>query len=361
MAELDTLEEAWNNGTCRFRKLTPAEFETWKAQQDTPEAGNDISSDSDNENDNGSTSTARPPAIHAVATQGGAMVSVTQPAPRKRRSDYQGTHQTKKRAVESGDGTPVAASSSHIPPQSPALSSRRPSQSPAPCSRIMSQSPALTSTSPCSLPAPVPRIPSQNIASSSRLSSQSPQLPGGMMWMSPGATNMSAFGSPLMYNATQSPISLHTSTPFLDVPDPLMMALNSPSHGTSSPALSASYHAMQSMLPPHMPGLPVPDFTFPPQSMSPASSAMLPPPMPGLDLPGFSFNPPQPMSNLTPAFNNHDPVDYRTSSRMSLHGGENIAPNGGMFSGSISSPAACSPRPVPPSTYQWSEGGPSYT
>ncbi|RDX44774.1 hypothetical protein OH76DRAFT_1359076, partial [Lentinus brumalis] len=30
MAELDTLEEAWNNGTCRFRKLTPAKFETWK-------------------------------------------------------------------------------------------------------------------------------------------------------------------------------------------------------------------------------------------------------------------------------------------------------------------------------------------
>ncbi|RDX47633.1 hypothetical protein OH76DRAFT_1325377, partial [Lentinus brumalis] len=29
MAELEKLEEAWNNGTCRFRKLSAAEFEAW--------------------------------------------------------------------------------------------------------------------------------------------------------------------------------------------------------------------------------------------------------------------------------------------------------------------------------------------
>ncbi len=214
VSELNILEDAWSKKICRFRKLSPAELEVWQAQQDRTPA---------EENESGVSSSSETPVITAVAMENGGAVSITQPATRKRRSDYQGTHRSSKKArqdpnsadhPEAGPSTSRAieneVSSSTRPSPSPSITSPGPVPLflPSPSPAITSRSPAITSRSPAITSPPITSSSSMTPFQSPAFTSQSPAF----MFQSPALTSSSpvsmapTFLSPTMaYSSTSTP------------------------------------------------------------------------------------------------------------------------------------------------------------
>ncbi len=147
ITDLEVLHNAWQNNTARFRKLTGAEYDTWKRENPTS-ATAQADQDDDDDNDNnteergdnvvGEPSRAVQPAAHTVSTITGAdgrsSVAQKESAPRKRRSDYQGTHQSKKRRTEADSNAvgPSSAVQHAVSPatRSPAFSAPQPPSRP---------------------------------------------------------------------------------------------------------------------------------------------------------------------------------------------------------------------------------------
>ncbi|RDX41996.1 hypothetical protein OH76DRAFT_1498611 [Lentinus brumalis] len=112
--DLEVLCNAWENHTARFRKLTAPEYAAWKAQNPKSATREGDDDDEDNNEDNDGTGAVQQTATYPVNTVSGAngsAVAQQESAPRKRRSDYQGTHQSKKRRVD-----PERPESSMAPP-----------------------------------------------------------------------------------------------------------------------------------------------------------------------------------------------------------------------------------------------------
>ncbi|KAI0749270.1 hypothetical protein C8Q80DRAFT_1269174 [Daedaleopsis nitida] len=128
--ELELLYNSWSTGHTSFRKLTATEFSAWLAQNPKGASQNR----DDGEDDKDDVSTAARPVVNVVGASGGHAVSLSESAPRKRRSDYQGTHASKKRHVDESSNPaqapslddPVLASGSGVSsvPVDPVLSSR---------------------------------------------------------------------------------------------------------------------------------------------------------------------------------------------------------------------------------------------
>ena len=109
IADLEALYKAWSTGAAYFYKLSAAEYKAWVEQNPTPrtQAGDAEGEDDEEDADENTPPTAVPltattRAINAVSGASGSALAVTETASRKRRSDYQGTHNTK-RARLTGD------------------------------------------------------------------------------------------------------------------------------------------------------------------------------------------------------------------------------------------------------------------